>query len=139
MSANASVAENQATVSLAITRTDGSTGGVTVQYATADCTAKAGIDYTAKAGTLSFATGVTSQKISIPILNKGTALKEDRSFTIALSNPTGGASLGTNKTVTVTRKAAAVLAEAALRADGDFRRLYEKRAQYYSLIVFYRK
>jgi uncharacterized repeat protein (TIGR02543 family) len=97
-----SATANSGTVFLTVTRNNGSTGIVTVQYRMADGTAKAGTDYTAKTGTLTFATGETSKKISIPILNKGTVLKGDRCFTISLSNPTGGAMLGFPGTAVVT-------------------------------------
>ena len=61
---------------------------VTVDYATADGTADAGDDYTAKSGTLSFAAGETSKTISIAIKddieNEG-----DETFTVTLSNASG--------------------------------------------------
>ncbi|HEX3553852.1 MAG TPA: galactose oxidase-like domain-containing protein [Thermoanaerobaculia bacterium] len=84
-----------------VTRSGGSTGTVMVQYSTADGTAKAGSDYTATSGTLTFAAGETRKVLSVPILND--AVQEpDESFTVALSNPTGGASLGSPQTATVT-------------------------------------
>ena len=42
---------------------------VSVQYATADGTAISGEDYEARAGTLSFTPGVTSQTVGVPILD----------------------------------------------------------------------
>ncbi|MBW8878653.1 MAG: DUF1929 domain-containing protein [Acidobacteria bacterium] len=86
---------------VAVTRSGGSTGTVTVQYSTADGTARAGSDYTATSGTLTFAAGETRKVLSVPILND--AVQEpDESFTVTLSNPTGGASLGSPQTATVT-------------------------------------
>jgi sugar lactone lactonase YvrE len=60
---------------------------VTVNYATADGTAHAGTNYTSTSGTLTFAPGITTQTIRVPILDSGsqtTAL----AFTFNLSNPT---------------------------------------------------
>ncbi len=59
---------------------------VTINYATADGTALAGVNYTATSGTLTFPAGITTQTIRVPILDSGsqtTAL----SFTVNLSNP----------------------------------------------------
>ena len=44
---------------------------VTVNYATADGTALAGTNYTATSGTLTFAPGVTTETIRVPILDSG--------------------------------------------------------------------
>ncbi|NOZ94036.1 MAG: hypothetical protein GXP47_04745, partial [Acidobacteria bacterium] len=59
---------------------------VTVDYATSDDTAVAGSDYTAQAGTLTFAPGETEKTISIPILADSEA-ELPESFDITLSNP----------------------------------------------------
>ena len=59
---------------------------VSVQFATADGTAQAGLDYTAVAGTLTVDPGVTSATISVPILNDN--LEEaDETFVLSLANP----------------------------------------------------
>ncbi len=73
---------------------------VTVAYATANGTATAGSDYTASSGTLSFGAGVTSQTITINLLND--SLNEaDETFSLSLSAPTN-ANLGSPSTVTTT-------------------------------------
>ena len=60
---------------------------ITVSYATASGTATAGTDYTAVSGTLTFAPGVTSQTISVPV--RGDLLSEgDETFTVNLSGAT---------------------------------------------------
>jgi hypothetical protein len=64
-----------------------------VNYATANVTALAGKDYTAEAGSVSFAPGVTSQSVSIPVL-PGTMGESSVTFDVNLSAATG-ASLGT--------------------------------------------
>ena len=59
---------------------------VTVHYATADGTAKAGSDYTAASGTLTFNPGVTVQTIHIPIVNDS-FYEPDETLTINLDTP----------------------------------------------------
>ena len=61
---------------------------VTVDYATADGTAKAGEDYTALSGTLSFAAGETEKTVSVAVLDDAHDEGEER-MTLALSNPAG--------------------------------------------------
>ncbi|MEA5579672.1 S8 family serine peptidase [Anabaena sp. UHCC 0451] len=77
-----------------------STQPITVQYATADGTAIAGLDYISKTGTLTFKPGVKTQNIIIPILND--AINEaDETFTLTLTSPIN-ASLGNKTTATTT-------------------------------------
>ncbi|MFN6004196.1 MAG: Calx-beta domain-containing protein, partial [Dolichospermum sp.] len=86
--------------SYTVTLSQASNQTVSVNYATANGTATAGLDYTATNGTLTFAPGATSQVINIPILND--SLNEaDETFTLTLSSPTN-ASLGAVTTVTTT-------------------------------------
>lgn len=60
---------------------------VTVAYATADGTAEAGGDYQAASGALTFAPGVTSKTITVPV--NGDRLGEaNETFVINLSSPT---------------------------------------------------
>jgi len=77
-----------------------STQVVTVQYSTANGTALAGSDYTATTGTLTFNPGVTSQTISIPILNDSVN-EANETFTVKLTSLTN-AILGGTATVTTT-------------------------------------
>ena len=58
---------------------------VTVDYATADGTARAGEDYTATSGTLTFAAGVVEQSVEVPVLDDATDEAEE-TFTLTLSN-----------------------------------------------------
>lgn len=93
-----SVDENVASLSVTVTRTGGSSGAVSVDYATSDGSAIAGQDYQATAGTLDFADGETSQSFSVAVLDD--ALYEgDESFSISLTNPQGGATLGALQSV----------------------------------------
>lgn len=75
---------------------------ITLQYTTVNGTALSGSDYTSSAGTLIFNSGVTSQNITIPILNDSTnEANESFSLTLTLTNPTNAA-LGTISTATTT-------------------------------------
>ncbi len=86
--------------SYTVTLSQASNQTVSVNYATANGTATAGSDYTATIGTLTFAPGVTTQVINIPILNN--SLNEaNEIFTLALSSPTNAA-LGTQTAATTT-------------------------------------
>ena len=56
------------TLSFVVTLDQPAAAPVTVDYATADGTAAAGTDYTATAGTLTFAPGQTSATVDVPVL-----------------------------------------------------------------------
>ena len=71
-----------------VTLSKASTTPVTVRYATTNGTATAGSDFTATTGTLTFAPGVVSQQINVPIL-ADTAVEPSETFTVTLSNPSG--------------------------------------------------
>jgi len=94
---------------------------VSVNYATADGTALAGTNYFAQSGTVTFAPGQTSQMILL-------ATQEDPqatgnvSFSVQLSNPTGGATIGTgsatvNMVVADTTRQFAVTNTSAIEGD----------------------
>ena len=61
---------------------------VSVDYATADGTARAGVDYVANRGTLTLATGVMRARIEVAVLPDALN-EEDESFTLSLSNVSG--------------------------------------------------
>jgi hypothetical protein len=66
---------------------------VTIDYATADGSAIAGLDYAAAAGTLTFPPGETSQHLSVPVL--GDRLGEpEESFVVNISTPNSFARIG---------------------------------------------
>ncbi len=96
------VPESPPAANLVVTRTGGSVGAATVDYATSDGTATQKGDYTIKLGTLKFADGETSKIISVPIVND-VYVEGDETFNVTLSNPTGnGISLGSQTTTPVT-------------------------------------
>jgi len=108
---NFSVNENAGFLTVTATRS-GSTGGpASVNYATSDtagltnCTVANGIasercDYATSAGTLRFASGVTSQSVTIPIVNDA-LVEGGETFSFTLSAPVG-ATLGAPAVATVT-------------------------------------
>ena len=88
-----------------VTLSAASTTPVSVQYATADGTATAGTDYTEQAGTVTFAPGQTSRLILLVTLPDLAPISNDY-FNVALSNPTGGATIANgNAVVTIVQPA----------------------------------
>ena len=98
--ATSTVSESAGSIDLTILRNGGSDGAVSVSYATADGTASGGIHFGATSGTLNFAHGETSRTITIPVLENSYD-EPSRSFTVALSNATSGAIIGTQGTTSV--------------------------------------
>ncbi|MGB5602499.1 MAG: PKD domain-containing protein, partial [Gammaproteobacteria bacterium] len=94
------VNEYESSVLITVTRVGCSAGHVTVNYDTRDDTAVAGSDFITASGTLSFADGVTSQSFVIGILEE-IDYEGNESLSIILSNPSGGASLGSPSLVTL--------------------------------------
>jgi hypothetical protein len=97
------IGNTQATAT--VTRTSGSEGILSVDYATADGTgangAVAGTDYTSTSETLSWIAGDTSAKtVTIPIANDA-AFEADKAFTVGLSNVSLQGALGTQSSTTV--------------------------------------
>ena len=91
---------NPQNVTYTVTLSNTSTKAIIVNYATADGTAKAGLDYSSTTGSLTFNPGVKTQVINIPILND--ALNEaNETFNLNLTSATN-ATLGTTNTVVTT-------------------------------------
>ena len=89
------VAENAGSGQFTVTLTPASGTTVTVQYAIADGTAASPDDYTATmTGTLTFNPGVTSRTVPFTLVDD-TVWEGNETFTVTLSDPTGGATLGT--------------------------------------------
>jgi Metallo-peptidase family M12/Calx-beta domain len=84
--ATATVVETGTNAVLTLVRTGVTNTTVTVDYATADGTAVAGTDYTNTTGTATFAGGVTSATVTVPLIHNP-ALTGTRTFKVALSNP----------------------------------------------------
>ena len=95
-SSSYSMGADQGSVSLTVYRLAGSAGAITVDYATSDGLAVAGVDYASVAGTLSWAANDFGPRtITVPLLFATNVLKADRQFLVSLNNPTGGATPGT--------------------------------------------
>lgn len=101
-SATQSVGEGAGSITVTVTRTGGSDGAVSATIGTTDGAATAGQDFTAVASSVSFAAGDSAAKaITIPLTDD--ALEEPaEAFTVTLSAPTGGATLGTPASATIT-------------------------------------
>ncbi len=87
-------------VNILVARSGGSSGVVSVDYATADGTAVAGSDYPAATGTLTYSDGMSgNQTISIAITDDST-VENTETFTVTLSN-ISRATLGANSSAVV--------------------------------------
>jgi endoglucanase len=98
--ASLAVAQSAGKVTLTATRSGGTTGAVSVKYATSNGTASAGQNYTAQSGALSWAAGDASAK-SIVVPVSSTVISNPVTFKVALASPSGAA-LGTPAATTVT-------------------------------------
>ena len=78
-----------ATVDFTVTLSRAAAEAVTVDYATSDSTATAGADYTSTSGMLTFTVGETEKTVSVPVIDDSHD-ESDETFTLTLSNPSGG-------------------------------------------------
>ena len=98
-----SVDENADTVQILVERIGASNTAASVDYSTVNGTANAGSDYSATSGTLTWAAGDPEaiKTIEIPITDDPDD-ESNESFTVSLSNVTGGIGLAGDRTATVT-------------------------------------
>ena len=95
------VNEKTGSITITVTRTGGSAGAVAVNYTTANVSAQAPGDYTAKSGILSWADGDSANKtFTIDVADDATA-EGPETVRLSLSNATGGAALGANASATL--------------------------------------
>ena len=95
--------ESAGVVTISVSRLVNYTGTVSVDYATANGSGVDGTHYTHKSGTLTFLPGDTKKTFNVNLVNN--ALSDGpRTFTITLSNITGGGFPGSIPTTTVTIK-----------------------------------
>ena len=92
--------DKSTTIKLAVTLSAKSSTAITVAWTAVSGTATAGADFKAASGTLTLRAGATSATISISILGDRTP-EQTETFTVVLSNATGGATLAKD-TATVT-------------------------------------
>ena len=85
-SATYSVNENAGTASVDVIRVGGSTGKLTIDYATSNGSAISGSDFTSTSGTLTFADKETRKTIVVPIIHDA-AVEPTEAFSLTLSSP----------------------------------------------------
>jgi Protein of unknown function (DUF3500)/Calx-beta domain len=96
------VLEGAGSANIEVQRTGGSDGAVSVAYAVTGGTASNGTDYQSVSGVLNWSDGdAASKTIAIPVFNNA-SIGNSKTVIITLSNPTGGAALGTNILTTLT-------------------------------------
>lgn len=100
ISSNGPVTEGANSV-FTVTKSGTATQSYSVNYATANGTAVAPGDYTATSGTLTFTTAQTSKTVNVTTIDDATA-ESSETFTMSLSSPTGGSTIGTPGTATAT-------------------------------------
>jgi hypothetical protein len=85
--------EGSGVARVAVERSGGERGAVSVHYQTSDGSARAGEDYTAAAGTLSWANGEEGTKFFEVPVSDDSAVEGNETVLLALSTPTGGATV----------------------------------------------
>jgi uncharacterized delta-60 repeat protein len=93
-----SVIENGSTATINITRTNGSTGSITVYYATTDGTATNGIDYVGITNSVTLTGGSTNVPIFVVTKGHYTSIQPDKTVNLRLFTPSAG-SLGLSNAV----------------------------------------
>ena len=78
-----------AVLSFAVTLSRAASGALTVDYATSDGSAQAGVDYTGASGTLTFQAGESSRTIEVTVLDDSHD-DDGETLTLTLSNPSSG-------------------------------------------------
>ena len=81
--------DDGAVLSFAVTLSRAASAALTVDYATSDGSAQAGVDYTAASGTLSFQAGESSKTIEVTVLEDSHD-DDGETLTLTLSNPSSG-------------------------------------------------
>lgn len=91
LGATRTISENAGVVRLPVVRTNGTSGTVSVRYATAAVTATPGVHYTHTAGTVTFGPAEMVQWIEVPILDDAVWGGGSRMFRVVLSDAEGAA------------------------------------------------
>ena len=79
-------AENGTSIAITVNRTGGSDGTVSIDYATADGTATAGVDYIASSGTLTWINGESAGKTFTVLISDDQIFDGDETVSLTLSN-----------------------------------------------------
>lgn len=99
-STSAFIVETTAKVSYTVRRTGGTTGAVSVNYATAAGQAQPGSDFEDTSGTLTWNDGDASDKTITVNIFDDAAAESNEDFLLTLSGPTGGAQLAASEAST---------------------------------------
>lgn len=94
------VMENCGSVDIRIVRKGAFSGHASCDYATKDGSAEAMADYIPQSGKIVFTPGINERFIKIDIIDDD-VFEQDEAFYVELSNPSEGASLGSDKVATV--------------------------------------
>jgi hypothetical protein len=100
IASNGAVTEGAGSV-FTVTKAGSASGTCTVNYATSGGTATSGSDFTAASGTLSFSPTQTSQTVTVATIDD-TIVESPETFSLALSSPANGGTLGTPSSATAT-------------------------------------
>ncbi|PWC33928.1 carbohydrate-binding domain-containing protein [Azospirillum sp. TSO35-2] len=111
-----STTANTANATFTVKLSAASSSAVTVDYSTVDGTAKAGSDYTATSGKLTFAAGETSKTVSVKVLSDSVT-EGNETFGLKISNPTAATIADATGTGTITDAAAKAAAASLSSAD----------------------
>lgn len=93
--------ENETSVAVTVTRTNGSDGAASVTLTTGDGSATAGADYVDADQVLNFADGETSRVVQVGVVNDPDDEGINETIVLTLSAPTAGAAVGSPGTATV--------------------------------------
>lgn len=99
-SASFNTNEESTGLQINVTRSGDTSSAATVDYQTANGTATERSDYTTSLGTLQFASGETQQSFLV-MITEDSKTEGAESFTVSLSNPTSGVTLGSPSTATI--------------------------------------
>ena len=110
---NGSTTPNTVNATFTVKLSAASSSAVTVDYATVDGTAKAGSDYTATSGKLTFAAGETAKTVTVKVLSDSVT-EGNETFGLKISNPTAATIADATGTGTIVDASAAKAAAASL-------------------------
>ena len=113
-----SVAQRAGSVTITVKRTGISSGSSSVAYATSSGTAAAGTNFTPKSGTLQWVSGSTAPKTFQVPINSATPFSGNKTFTVALTDPSTHASIATPGKAIVTIAGSASAAVGSLALSG---------------------
>lgn len=96
------VSQSAGLLTVIVNRTGGSNGAASVSYSTTSGTAVAGTDFTAAGGTLNWVDGDAASKSFSVAISNAAPFSGSKTFSIALSTPSAGATISNPGSATVT-------------------------------------